>query len=115
MAMNRNPKGRKPQYFKDPATDKLLDMVVKLTAELSVTRDRLDALERILEDKQIGFSQEDLETFTENDGNAVERHEKRRHLIAQVLQVLDDEVAEVKKPDPVTSLDDLVKEMAKED
>jgi hypothetical protein len=40
----RTAKGRKPRYFADPATDKLLDMVVKLTAELSVTRDRLDAI-----------------------------------------------------------------------
>jgi predicted nucleic acid-binding Zn-ribbon protein len=112
--LNRNPKGKKPQYFSDPATDKLLDMVVKLTAELSVTRDRLDALERVLENHDIGFSREDLEKFSEDAKSGAERHEKRRQLIAQVLQVLDDEVAEVTKPDPVTSIDDLVMELGED-
>lgn len=110
--MNRNAKGKKPQYFADPATDKLLDMVVKLTAELSVTRDRLDALERVLETQVSGFSRQALEKFQEDDKSGAERHEKRRHLIAQVLQVLDDEVAEVTKPNPVNSVEELVRELA---
>jgi hypothetical protein len=42
-------KGRKPQYFADPATDKLLSMVLALTQELSVARDRIDTLERLLD------------------------------------------------------------------
>jgi hypothetical protein len=42
-------KGRKPQYFTDPATDTLLSMVLALTQELSVARDRIDTLERLLD------------------------------------------------------------------
>ena len=42
-------KGRKPQYFADPATDRLLSMVLALTQELSVARDRIDTLERLLD------------------------------------------------------------------
>jgi len=45
----RAAKGRKPQYFADPATDKLLSMVLALTQELSVARDRIDTLERLLD------------------------------------------------------------------
>lgn len=113
MPMNRSPKGKKPQYFKDPATDKLLDMVVKLTGELSVTRDRLDALERILATKDIGFSQSDLDQFKESESAALERHANRGQLIAQVLQVLEDEVSEVAKPDALRSIDGLMEELAK--
>ena len=54
--MSQNPKplarvakGRKPQYFADPATDRLLSMVLALTQELSVARDRIDTLERLLD------------------------------------------------------------------
>jgi hypothetical protein len=49
QALARTAKGRKPQYFADPATDKLLSMVLALTQELSVARDRIDTLERLLE------------------------------------------------------------------
>jgi len=40
-------KGRRPFFMKDPDVDRLLAMVTALTAELSVTRDRLDTVERL--------------------------------------------------------------------
>ena len=46
-------KGRKPRYFADPATDKLLWMSLTLMEELSVTRDRLDVVERLLARKRL--------------------------------------------------------------
>ena len=42
-------KGKRPRYFADPAVDKLHAIVMSLVGELSATRDRLDALERLLE------------------------------------------------------------------
>ena len=42
MSSPRTAKGKKPGYFADPATDKLLQMVITLAGELSVVRDRLD-------------------------------------------------------------------------
>ena len=47
--LHRVAKGKRPLYFHDPATDKLMAIVVSLVGELAVTRDRLDALERLLE------------------------------------------------------------------
>jgi len=115
MSLNRTAKGRKPQYFKDPATDGLLNIVVKLIAELSVTRDRLDATERLLEQLNIGFSRSDLDRYEESDAAGRERHFQRRDLIARVLQVLVDEVNEAEKPDSFSTLDDLVKELSQTD
>lgn len=46
-------KGKKPQYFSDPAIDKLLWMTLTLMEELSVTRDRLDAVENLLEGRRV--------------------------------------------------------------
>ena len=47
--LRRTAKGRRPQYFDDPAVDHLHNMVLSLVEELAVTRDRADALERLLE------------------------------------------------------------------
>lgn len=39
-------RGERPQSFSDPAIDTLLGVVMSLVAELSVTRDRLETLEK---------------------------------------------------------------------
>ncbi len=111
MPLNRSAKGRKPQYFEDPATDKLLDMVVKLTAELSVTRDRLDSLVRLMARRNMGITPADLEQFEESTADGQERSDARRQLIAQVLQVIDDEVEEASKPNSPPSLAELRAEL----
>ena len=45
----RTAKGKRPQYFSDPAFDKLLAIVVSLISEVSVVRDRLDTVELLIE------------------------------------------------------------------
>ena len=51
--MDRHPTGLpfKPEqvFFKDPAIDRVMAMVMELAAELSVTRDRLAVVEMLLE------------------------------------------------------------------
>ena len=49
----RTAKGKKPQYFSDPAIDKLLSIVISMAGELSVTRERLDTVKRLLAEKKI--------------------------------------------------------------
>jgi hypothetical protein len=51
--MAKTAKGKRPVYFEDPQVDKLLAMVIALTGEVSVLRERLDTLERLLETKDI--------------------------------------------------------------
>jgi len=49
VRLPRVARGKKPQYFSDPAIDKLLWMTMTLMEELSVARDRIDTLERVLD------------------------------------------------------------------
>ncbi len=49
--MAKTAKGKRPVYFEDPQVDKLLAMVIALTGEVSVLRERIDNLERLLETK----------------------------------------------------------------
>ena len=59
----RTAKGRRPFFFEDPNTDKLLSMVAALAGEVAVLRQRLDTHERIAELRQL-FTIEDIETFS---------------------------------------------------
>lgn len=44
----RKASGPRPEYFEDPAIDKVLSMALALAGEVAVMRDRIDTLERLL-------------------------------------------------------------------
>ncbi len=58
----RTAKGKRPQYFSDPDVDRLLAIIVPLIGEVSVLRDRLDTIERLVEKHGL-FPQQEIEKF----------------------------------------------------
>ena len=78
--LRRTAKGRRPQYFQDPAVDHLHNMILSLVEELSVTRDRADALERLLEQAGV-LNSTQLDEYQADDVAAAERQEKRERYI----------------------------------
>jgi hypothetical protein len=113
MSSPRTPKGKKPGYFADPATDKLLQMVITLAGELSVVRDRLDLVERLA--TQAGaFDRSDLETLQLTEADLCERDANRADFVARVLRVLEQDLEEITNP-AARGFDDLVQELGKTD
>jgi hypothetical protein len=55
-------KGKRPQYFDDPATDRILSIVMAVAGEVAVLRERLDTVERLLEAKG-SISRADIEAY----------------------------------------------------
>jgi hypothetical protein len=86
----RTAKGRRPQYFQDPAVDHLHSMILSLVEELSVTRDRADALERLLEQSGV-LNSTLLDQYQANDVAAAERQERRERFIARVFKTFADQ------------------------
>ncbi len=113
MNSHRTPKGIKPRYFADPATDKLLQMVITLAGELSVTRDRLDLVER-LATKAGAFDRAAIETLALTEADQMEREASRADFVARVLRVLDQDLEEITNPD-ARGFEDLVKELGRTD
>ena len=98
LALPRTPKNVKPAYFSDPAIDKLLAVTLALAGELSVTRDRLDALERLMaRSGQLDRAALDSLAFSETEQS--ERAESRAAFIARVLRVIEQELETAKQPD----------------
>ncbi len=85
--LHRVAKGKRPLYFHDPATDKLMAIVVSLVGELAVTRDRLDALERLLESEG-SLSRERLEHMEFDDTATAERDRDRHDYIRRVMRIV---------------------------
>ncbi len=86
-------KGKKPQYFSDPAIDKLLWMTITLMEELSVTRDRLDTVERLLDRKRV-LPRQAIERYSPDAKSAAERAARRAAYVDRVLRALQAEIEE---------------------
>lgn len=89
--LQRVPKGPKPQYFADPATDKLLTMVLELIGELSVSRDRIDTLERLIEQAGL-FKVSDVEAYLPDEAVNEERAERRAKMLSRVFRASEKEL-----------------------
>ncbi len=104
-------KGKRPQYFSDPAIDKLLWMTVSLMEELSVTRDRLDAVERLLERKKT-LRRGEVENFVPGAAAAAERYSRRAASIERVMRVVQAELEEISREDMPRSSEEVVAAVA---
>ena len=83
----RHSRGRRPHFFDDPAVDQLLGVVLGLTQELSVVRDRVDSMERLL-DRKGTLTRADLEAFVPDEAEQRERARVREEYLQRVFRVI---------------------------
>ncbi|MEZ5499605.1 MAG: hypothetical protein R3E77_09285 [Steroidobacteraceae bacterium] len=107
MRLARIPKGKRPQYFADPATDKLLAMTLSLMEELSVTRDRLATLERLLVRHRV-LAADAVDAYQPDAAEEQRRERSRSEYIARVLRILQAELDEATRPDGPRSEADVI-------
>jgi len=80
-------KGKRPWFYNDPDVERVFNIAMALAMELAVTRQRLDALERLLEERGV-ISQDDVEHFRPEPEAETERQQWNRDYLARVLRVL---------------------------
>lgn len=78
-------KGKRPEYFDDPAIDRLLSITMALVGEVSVMRQRMDTIERLLDTKGV-VSRDDIERFEPDAEGAYERGVQTKAYIARVMR-----------------------------
>lgn len=78
-------KGKRPQYFEDPAIDRTLSILMALVGEVSVLRERLDTVERLLEAKG-SISRADIEAYEPDRAAGHERGLRTAEYIARVMR-----------------------------
>ena len=85
-----NPKGKKANFYKDPSIDRLFSIITLLTQELSVTYDRIETLERVLESKGT-ISRSEIENWLPSDQEEAERTERREAFISRIFHVIHED------------------------
>ncbi|WP_293085426.1 hypothetical protein [Okeania sp. SIO3B5] len=81
-------KGKRPVYLDNIDNDKLLAIIMALAGEVSVLRERLDTIEKLLVAKDI-ISSEDIENYQPDAQVNEEREQWRTDYITRILRVIE--------------------------
>ncbi len=98
LASNKS-KGKRPYFFDDPAVERVLNITMAVAGELAVARERIDTLERLLEEKGI-IQRSDIESYVPATKEiANERQQWHSEYISRVLRIVQQEMEELARPD----------------
>lgn len=93
------PKGKRPYFFDDPAVERVLNITMAVSMELAVVRERVDTLERLLEEKGI-MTREEINNYTPaNKQIETERQQWHSEYISRILRVIQQSMEEDANPD----------------
>jgi len=109
---NRTIKGKRPSFFDTRGVDYLMHMVMVLSQELSVTRDRLDTLEHLIEENNL-LKRTDFDKFKPDQACLEEREKNRQAMIKNLFSVMEQEAAEIATKDTKQRFDEVIAETAK--
>ena len=98
LELQRKAKGKRPYYFSNPDVDKLLSMIMALTGELAVARDRIDTIERVAATKGL-FSSDDIENFDLDAEVLQARADRHRLLLREVNRIIVGELEDLEETD----------------
>lgn len=98
-ASGRRAKGKRPDYFEDPALDRLYSVVFALAAEVSALRERHDTLERLIEKNGV-ITREDIETFVPTRKEGEERGLATRAYVSRIMRGFQQHVEAMEADDP---------------
>ncbi len=98
--------GDAPAYFDDPDVGKLLSMLVALTGEVAVIRDRLDTVERLL-DTGLPVTRDAIAHYVPDERVRGERDAWRQEYLSMVFRVLHEERARLAR-EPVKAYPQVV-------
>lgn len=101
-------KGKRPQYFDDPAIDRTLSIVMAIAGEVAVLRERLDTVERLLDAKG-SISRADIEAYTPDRQAGAERGLLHKEYIARILRGVQQDMEAMAEKGP--NVEDLSREL----
>jgi len=85
--MTKPPRLEKQHFFKEEFVDVIINVVTELTTELGVVKERLDTVERVL-DEHGAATRELIEEYQPDKTAAAERAQARMKLVQTVLDPL---------------------------
>lgn len=86
VTLPRHAKGKRSVFFDDPAIDQMMTFIIELSAEVSVVYDRLDTVERLLDEKGT-ISRDDIEAYRPGEKIEAERNQRREAYLKRVFRM----------------------------
>ncbi len=86
VTLPRDAKGKRSVFFEDPAIDQIMTFILELSAEVSVVYDRMDTIERLLDEKGT-ISRDDIEAYRPNEDVENARNERREGYLKRVFRM----------------------------
>jgi hypothetical protein len=102
------PKGARPKYLEDPASERLLSIVMALAGEVSVVKERLDTVERLLDAKG-SISRADIEAYAPDRAAGYERGLATREFVARILRGVQQDMESLEMAE--SSLEDVSRQL----
>ena len=113
MNPNKIIRGKRPAIHETPSVDYLMHMVTVLAQELSTTRDRLDTLERVAEQKSL-LTEADIETYQPTEEALEAREHNRQQFLTNLFSVMTQQAAEIERGDTKARFEGVIEELATE-
>jgi hypothetical protein len=107
----RTAKGERPQNFSDPAIEKVLGIALSLASEVSVLRDRLDTIERLMDSRGV-LPRAAIDSYEPSAAEMAERAARRMEYLERVLQAAHRELDELQSGRVARPLDDIIADFA---
>lgn len=95
-------RGKRPWFLEDKDSERVLTIVMALAQELSVMRQRLDTVERLLETKDV-ITRADIEGFAPSRDEAAERGAWNQEFIARILRIVQQENEAIERGEEISS------------
>jgi hypothetical protein len=92
-------KGKRPQYFDDPAIDRTLSILMAVVGEVSVLRERMDTIERLLDAKGT-ISRADIDAYEPDRDAAHERALITKAYVARVMRGVQQDLEALEAIEP---------------
>ena len=92
--LERNARGKRPQFYATPGLDEAMSMIMVLANELSVVRDRLDTVEKVAAAKGLVLDAE-IEAFEPDQATLEARELRRQDFLARLFYLARKQAAEL--------------------
>jgi hypothetical protein len=106
-------KGKRPYFLEDKVVERVLNITMAVATEVAVLHERLDTIERLLENKKI-LQTTEIEAFMPNSEQAEERQRWHASYIARVLRIVQQELEALQQdPENNRSMEDIAEELGR--
>jgi len=92
--MRREARGKRPQFYDNPALDQMMSMIMVLASEVSVLHDELDTTRRILARHGIDAAAES-ETLELDEAALEAREARRQQMLNRLFYLVRKEASEI--------------------